>query len=109
MNPVMLEGLQTSVVGVLLRGLDRARPSLERLERFFVHDPHGAEPAAPAKPHEDDAGVPQEVFVAICAAVAETLGPAVRVRRVRYLEQRPARGWAMQGRVSIMTSHATRR
>ena len=48
--------------------------------------------------------VPEEVIAVISAAVATTLGPDVRVRRIRYAK--PEEGaWSEQGRLIITASH----
>lgn len=50
-----------------------------------------------------------EVMAVISAAVAVALGQKARIRRIRYWRARPTSAWAIQGRVSIMNSHGTRR
>ncbi|MCK6626575.1 MAG: hypothetical protein L6R45_15530 [Anaerolineae bacterium] len=70
-------------------------------ENLTVSQPGGSAvtPAAPSP----------EVMAVISAAVAVTLGQKARIRRVRYWRARPTSAWAVQGRISIMNSHGTRR
>ncbi|GAB4423616.1 MAG: hypothetical protein Fur0044_21640 [Anaerolineae bacterium] len=55
------------------------------------------------------AALSPKVVAAISAAVVVTLGQTARIRRIRYWRARPTSAWAVQGRVSIMNSHGTRR
>jgi hypothetical protein len=57
-------------------------------------------------------GLPPEVVAVISAAVVEALGQRVRIRRIRYHHGGDASrsmGWSLQGRVTIMGSHSTKR
>jgi methylmalonyl-CoA carboxyltransferase large subunit len=50
--------------------------------------------------------VSAEIVLAICAAVAATLGTRATVRQVRLSGSRT---WAQQGRAAVMSSHAVGR
>ncbi len=50
-----------------------------------------------------------EIVAAITAAVAATIGKRARVKHIRYRRTRPETGWSVQGRMTIMDSHAAKR
>jgi methylmalonyl-CoA carboxyltransferase large subunit len=50
--------------------------------------------------------VPEDVVVAISAAVAAFLGHRAKVRRVHY---RTGQAWAQQGRVAVQGTHSVQR
>lgn len=62
-------------------------------------------------PIPDSAAITPEVLAVISAAVTETFGKQVRVKRIRYRSPQYDTGnvWSKQGRVTIMGSHHTRR
>ncbi len=63
-----------------------------------------------SRPAEPTGAAPSpEVMAVISAAVTVALGQKARIRRIRYWRTRPTSAWSIQGRVSIMNSHGTRR
>ena len=54
---------------------------------------------------EPDGEVPEEILLAISAAVAAFLGERAHVRQVRLIR---SAAWAQQGRVSVQASHRLR-
>ena len=56
---------------------------------------------APQQP-EHDGEIPEEILLAISAAIGAFLGERAHVRQVRLLS---SRSWSQQGRVSIQASH----
>ena len=52
--------------------------------------------------------ISDEVAAVIAAAVATTMGPKVRVRRIRHTGLEEAGVWSRQGRVIIMAGHRPR-
>lgn len=65
-----------------------------------------AAPVAAAPAPLAPAGVPDEVILAISAAVAAFLGERAHVRQIRLLS---SGAWAQQGRVSVQASHRLQR
>jgi methylmalonyl-CoA carboxyltransferase 12S subunit len=61
--------------------------------------------AAPPTPEarKEQEGIPEEVILAISAAIAAFLGKRPRIRQIRLIG---SAAWAQQGRVSIQASHA---
>jgi sodium pump decarboxylase gamma subunit len=87
------------------------------MSTFRLFEQRKEQPKAQAKvgttpsPSLVDAESPSpEVLAVISAAVAESFGRTVRVKRVRFRStQDIANTWSKQGRVTIMGSHHTRR
>ncbi len=63
--------------------------------------PVAAPPAPEARKEQE--GIPEEVILAISAAIAAFLGKRPRIRQIRLIG---SGAWAQQGRVSIQASHA---
>jgi sodium pump decarboxylase gamma subunit len=59
--------------------------------------------------HKVDDALNDEIVAVIAAAVATTVGRAVKIRKVRFLSGTPAAAWAVTGRLNIMASHAIAR
>jgi methylmalonyl-CoA carboxyltransferase large subunit len=60
-----------------------------------------AVPAPPPAPKQE--GIPEEIILAISAAIAAFLGKRPHIRQIRLIG---SGAWAQQGRVSIQASHA---
>ena len=82
------------------------KAKIEALERRFAAASAATPPAARATPAPKAAppppGIPEEVLLAISAAVAAFIGKRGHIRQIR-LASSPA--WAQQGRASIQASH----
>jgi sodium pump decarboxylase gamma subunit len=60
--------------------------------------------------HKVDDEINDEIVAVISAAVAATLRPPVRIRKIRFLTGGPSDpAWAVTGRLNIMASHAISR
>jgi methylmalonyl-CoA carboxyltransferase large subunit len=76
--------------------------SLEGAARAELEAVSALVPPAPAAPAREER-LPDEILLALSAAVAAFLGKRARVRGIRVLS---SASWAHQGRVSIQASHA---
>jgi Na+-transporting methylmalonyl-CoA/oxaloacetate decarboxylase gamma subunit len=120
MDNVLVFGVQVSILGIsvvflalaliifAMKLLDRLTPWL--IKRFGVSEhghSHASEISAPAV--EPDEVISPEVMVAISAAVAVAIGKRARITRIRYRSAQPGGAWSVQGRMTVMASHVTRR
>jgi len=80
-----------------LEELDKRVAKLESMLGALTKSaPSGAQ-AAPT-----DGEIPQEIILAISAAVAAFLGKRASIRQIRLTGETP---WAMQGRATVQASH----
>ena len=83
-----------------------------RLSELEAHEEAPQPEAAPAAPQARalvsaaEEAIPEEVLLAISAAVAAYLGERAHVRAVRLIS---TTRWSQQGRVSIQASHSLER
>lgn len=101
-------GLKLTAIGmsVVFVALITVQLVLNLFKRLDRRSTAVAEPAAESAPTE---GLSPEVMAAIAAAVTLTVGKKARIKRIQYRSTRPERGWAMQGRMTIMASHIVKR
>ena len=101
----LLEGLQAQVaaLGERVSRLEAAAPVGEPRTDAQVAAPAVTGGAPPQR--EPDGEFPEEILLAISAAVAAFLGERAHVRQVRLIR---SAAWAQQGRVSVQASHRLR-
>ena len=68
--------------------------------------PDQKEKSSPENQEPDS--ISEEVVAVISAAVTATMGPKVRIRRIRHTGVEENGVWSRQGRVIIMAGHRTR-
>jgi methylmalonyl-CoA carboxyltransferase large subunit len=94
---------QLAALGERVSRLETAAPVVERPADAQVPAP-AAQRDVPPQP-EPDGEIPEEILLAISAAVAAFLGERAHVRQVRLIR---SAAWAQQGRVSVQASHRLR-
>jgi methylmalonyl-CoA carboxyltransferase 12S subunit len=104
---VLLEAVQAQLTGLAERvsQLESAVATRELRAEFPVPAHVAAASVSPAQP-EHDADIPEEILLAISAAVAAFLGERAHVRQVRLIR---SAAWSQQGRVSVQASHRLQR
>jgi methylmalonyl-CoA carboxyltransferase large subunit len=108
------EALRATLQGVVaqLATLSERVAGLEKLVSAVEQEPTQAAKAEVVKPSVSEtpttdsvtaaAGISEEEFLAVSAAIAAWLGVHAHIRQIRLIR---TGAWAQQGRVTIQTSH----
>ncbi len=116
MNEMLNQGTQIAVVGLVvvftaLTGISIILSYFHLLDKMFdrssAKEPK-AETSAPAPtPALSSAGeITPELIAVISAAVAVAIEQKVQIKHIRYRRSPADQTWAIQGRATVMGSHA---
>lgn len=115
---VLMQGVQIAAVGMTVVFLSLAFIAwilsyFDRIDRLLTYQPQPVPTEAPlttsGAPVIKEGEISPEIIAVISAAVAVALGEKVQIKHIRYRHQPADRMWAVQGRATIMASHAIKR